>query len=103
MSDALLKVQAFKGSWEFRSDDKSWEENILDMVNEALDVTNQTKSFRLLNELLFCRSKPSVNDAINALVDQNSHHLCGYIFKNGDLAFNCRTCQIDSTCVLCQS
>ncbi len=28
---------------------------------------------------------------------------CGYVFKRGDMAWNCRTCQTDSTCVLCDS
>ena len=28
---------------------------------------------------------------------------CGYIFRRGDIAWNCRTCQSDSTCVLCDS
>ena len=27
---------------------------------------------------------------------------CGYIFKTGDIAWVCRTCQSDDTCVLCQ-
>ncbi len=27
---------------------------------------------------------------------------CGYLFKNGDIAWICRTCQADDTCVLCQ-
>jgi hypothetical protein len=26
---------------------------------------------------------------------------CGYVFRPGDIAWNCRTCQTDSTCVLC--
>ena len=26
---------------------------------------------------------------------------CGYVFRRGDIAWNCRTCQTDSTCVLC--
>lgn len=26
---------------------------------------------------------------------------CGYVFKRGDIAWNCRTCQTDSTCVIC--
>ncbi|ETW07910.1 hypothetical protein, variant [Aphanomyces invadans] len=28
--------------------------------------------------------------------------VCGYMFKNNDIAWNCRTCQMDDTCVLCQ-
>ena len=27
---------------------------------------------------------------------------CGYIFRNGDIAWVCRTCQTDDTCVLCE-
>jgi len=26
---------------------------------------------------------------------------CGYIFRRGDIAWNCRTCQTDGTCVIC--
>lgn len=26
---------------------------------------------------------------------------CGYVFRRGDIAWNCRTCQTDATCVLC--
>ncbi|KAG9408155.1 E3 ubiquitin-protein ligase ubr2 [Aphanomyces cochlioides] len=29
--------------------------------------------------------------------------VCGYMFKNNDIAWNCRTCQADDTCVLCQT
>ncbi len=28
---------------------------------------------------------------------------CGYVFKRGDIAWNCRTCQTDSTCVICDN
>jgi hypothetical protein len=28
---------------------------------------------------------------------------CGYVFKRGDIAWNCRTCQTDSTCVICDA
>ncbi len=28
---------------------------------------------------------------------------CGYVFKQNDIAWNCRTCQTDSTCVLCDT
>lgn len=30
-----------------------------------------------------------------------SQGLCGYIFQRNDIAFNCKTCQLDETCVLC--
>lgn len=28
---------------------------------------------------------------------------CGYVFKRGDIAWNCRTCQTDATCVICDN
>lgn len=28
-------------------------------------------------------------------------NLCGYVFQHGDIAFNCRNCQVDDTCVQC--
>lgn len=31
----------------------------------------------------------------------SSHGLCGYVFQRNDIAFNCKTCQLDETCVLC--
>lgn len=32
-----------------------------------------------------------------------SRRPCGYVFKRGDIAWNCRTCQTDSTCVICDT
>lgn len=31
----------------------------------------------------------------------SSRGLCGYVFQRNDIAFNCKTCQLDETCVLC--
>lgn len=28
---------------------------------------------------------------------------CGYVFRRGDIAWNCQTCQTDATCVLCDN
>ena len=29
--------------------------------------------------------------------------VCGYVFREGDIAYNCKNCQADPTCVLCQT
>ena len=44
----------------------------------------------------------------NANTKQSSHghatgECCGYVFRRGDIAWNCRTCQTDATCVLCEA
>lgn len=31
----------------------------------------------------------------------STRRLCGYMFQRNDIAFNCKTCQMDETCVLC--
>ncbi|RQM21114.1 hypothetical protein B5M09_006903 [Aphanomyces astaci] len=47
-------------------------------------------------------------DAVRAAVDANPHavhrkRMCGYEFRPGDMAWNCRQCQKDETCVLCHA
>lgn len=33
----------------------------------------------------------------------DARRVCGYVFKRGDIAWNCRKCQVDSTCVQCDA
>ncbi|ETV92958.1 hypothetical protein, variant [Aphanomyces invadans] len=45
---------------------------------------------------------------VRAAVDANPHavrrkRMCGYEFRPGDMAWNCRQCQKDETCVLCHA
>ncbi|RHY42805.1 hypothetical protein DYB38_006839 [Aphanomyces astaci] len=47
-------------------------------------------------------------DAVRAAVDANPlavrrKRMCGYEFRPGDMAWNCRQCQKDETCVLCHA
>lgn len=37
----------------------------------------------------------------NAMGCGSRRRPCGYVFRRGDIAWNCRTCQTDGTCVLC--
>jgi len=41
--------------------------------------------------------------AENKSCDRRPRRPCGYVFKTGDIAWNCRTCQTDSTCVICDT
>eukprot|EP00536_Pseudo-nitzschia_multiseries_P013927 jgi/Psemu1/291151/fgenesh1_pg.632_\ len=41
--------------------------------------------------------------AENKGCDRRPRRPCGYVFKTGDIAWNCRTCQTDSTCVICDA
>eukprot|EP00934_Nitzschia_sp_Nitz4_P005331 Nitzschia sp. Nitz4//scaffold51_size120721//17088//26419//NITZ4_003718-RA/size120721-snap-gene-0.34-mRNA-1//-1//CDS//3329553835//5321//frame0 len=57
------------------------------------------------------RSNDTTPNVLRRLLEQGSHtsqqggphrpRPCGYVFKRNDIAWNCRTCQTDSTCVIC--
>ncbi|KAG8463906.1 hypothetical protein KFE25_000074 [Diacronema lutheri] len=38
---------------------------------------------------------------LESLGNARQEQRCSYVFKSGDIAWNCRTCQVDSTCVQC--
>lgn len=49
----------------------------------------------------------SINQNDPASPNNNSYCMpvrpCGYVFRRGDIAWNCRTCQTDATCVICDT
>lgn len=52
------------------------------------------------------QNSPSVTSAVEYLKQYSASNArtrrpCGYVFKRGDIAWNCRTCQTDPTCVIC--
>jgi hypothetical protein len=53
-------------------------------VNVLKRLLQEGEAQHSANDLSFLRARP-----------------CGYVFKRGDIAWNCRTCQTDSTCVIC--
>lgn len=63
-------------------------QEIYDVKPTATPTTTDT-TVSLLASLL----KPSVE----------SRRPCGYVFKRGDIAWNCRQCQTDATCVICDN
>ncbi|KAF0687180.1 Aste57867_21036 [Aphanomyces stellatus] len=55
---------------------------------------------------LLPRSKPRdvmANPVFARLVAKKRRKVCGYIFKSDEVAYSCRDCQHDSTCVMCQA
>ena len=38
---------------------------------------------------------------LQSLGEQNASAVCGYVFREGDIVYNCHTCGADPTCVLC--
>ena len=54
--------------------------------------------------LLCCRV--AQNDGpfgLLAKLAETNQRACGHVFAAGDIAWNCRTCQKDNTCVLCDA
>ena len=54
--------------------------------------------------LLCCRT-PSTDGPFGLLAKlaETNQRACGHVFAAGDIAWNCRTCQKDNTCVLCDA
>lgn len=52
---------------------------------------------RLLNELQTCVLDVESRQAL----EQLPKRMCAYEFKPGDIAWNCKVCQVDETCVMC--
>lgn len=52
---------------------------------------------RLLNELQNCVLDAESRQAL----EQLPKRMCAYEFKPGDIAWNCKACQVDETCVMC--
>ena len=52
---------------------------------------------------LLSHLKESAQHNNNKSKSKRLNRPCGYIFRRGDIAWNCRTCQTDSTCVLCDN
>ncbi|CAK4081216.1 unnamed protein product [Aphanomyces euteiches] len=55
---------------------------------------------------LLARSKPRdvmANPVFARMVAKKRRKICGYIFKADEVAYSCRDCQHDSTCVMCQA
>ncbi|GBG29941.1 E3 ubiquitin-protein ligase UBR2 [Hondaea fermentalgiana] len=80
------------------------------VAGEALGLSGQKSVAACLNELLFSRSPrgpPGTpvlrgSEGVRKLKRENRQERCGKLFREGDLAYNCLTCQVDSTCVICQ-
>ncbi|CEG46056.1 hypothetical protein F441_08560 [Plasmopara halstedii] len=93
---------------------ESHEQNKDLKVNDPL-----TKVHALLDEMLACASwgekehegeeRRLLNELQTCVLDAESHRvleqlpkrMCAYEFKPGDIAWNCKVCQVDETCVMC--
>mmetsp|Transcript_11499 Transcript_11499/g.25659 ORF Transcript_11499/g.25659 Transcript_11499/m.25659 type:complete len:3095 (-) Transcript_11499:90-9374(-) len=49
------------------------------------------------------RLKEQLRESSAQVESPNKRRPCGYVFKRGDIAWNCRTCQTDATCVICDN
>jgi len=66
----------------------------------AAEVLSDTTAPALLKRLLDQATDAAVHDISSP---QFKPRPCGYVFQRGDIAWNCRTCQADATCVVCDN
>ena len=74
------------------------EDDIHSMKPAAMKPVNDTTVNVLRRLLQESEAHYNANDPTNPSYRARP---CGYVFKRGDIAWNCRTCQTDSTCVIC--
>lgn len=76
------------------------EESIHNMKPAAMKVINES-TVNVLKRLL--QEGEEQQGAHDLASPSFRPRPCGYVFKRGDIAWNCRTCQTDSTCVICDN
>jgi hypothetical protein len=76
------------------------EDDVLGMKPTAMRTVDDT-TVNVLRRLL--QEGEAQQDTCQVSSPNYRPRPCGYVFKRGDIAWNCRTCQTDSTCVICDS
>jgi hypothetical protein len=70
----------------------------LKWAHEIITCTNVSLLQGQLDELL-----NGTTGALQAVTNTDESSRCGYVFRRNDIAYNCRTCEADSTCVQCEA
>jgi hypothetical protein len=70
----------------------------LKYAHEVVTCSNVELLKAQLDELL-----SGTTDALQAVTNTDESSRCGYVFRRNDIAYNCRTCEADSTCVQCEA
>lgn len=76
------------------------EEDIYNTKPAAMKTVTETTA-SVLRVML--EEKERHEDAQHLSSPSSRPRPCGYVFNRGDIAWNCRTCQADSTCVVCDN
>ncbi len=72
---------------------------------KTVNVTpnNHYHSKRTASAFMRKRASTTVHPVLARLASKKRKKVCGYIFKADEIAYSCRDCQHDSTCVMCQA
>lgn len=98
-ADAMVLQYLDEGSDNNHGIPPATEEEILNVKPAAMRTLNDT-TVNVLRRLLQ-EGEAVANNDVNSPTYRPRP--CGYVFKRGDIAWNCRTCQTDSTCVICDA
>lgn len=76
-----------------------------DLGNATLVTLQLSSHAELPSRLdwLVCGKDPEREGGLSRLENANVRRICGKVFEQGGLAWNCRTCQMDATCVQCDA
>lgn len=86
-----------------KTEDEIWKESAdisSEPPNRSISASTSSLAAKLkeIQEKGELRQEQEMSDSPNAV---RRRRPCGYVFQRGDIAWNCRTCQTDPTCVIC--
>ncbi len=105
----MMELPTLKGllqaCWRVQRGEEQEEENDnYDAKNETSPTKSTSRSSAASISSPSCGSKTAAADPLpHSKYKQYIGSPCGYVFRRGDIAWNCRTCQTDPTCVLCDN
>jgi hypothetical protein len=79
------------------------EEEIIASIGAPTTKPSGTENETTVNVLRGLLQQAEANHVASDTMGGFRPRPCGYVFKRGDIAWNCRTCQTDSTCVICDN
>eukprot|EP00656_Telonema_subtile_P009193 TRINITY_DN14311_c0_g2_i3.p1 TRINITY_DN14311_c0_g2~~TRINITY_DN14311_c0_g2_i3.p1 ORF type:complete len:1287 (-),score=227.62 TRINITY_DN14311_c0_g2_i3:55-3915(-) len=75
------------------------------LVNKAFrqfaQAERNSSDIKAWCDWLICPDSTSPQQQLLSLKAHGTKRVCGHVFSHGEIAYNCLTCQSDSTCVIC--
>lgn len=72
-------------------------------VLRELEQVSEKEFLDLLLTSTVRKKNAKPQDVLKSLVMSTRHRICGHTFGTDEIAFSCRTCRTDPSCVICKT